>query len=525
MPSKATFVPVADPIASTASGEVRGKQTSHGVLRFTGIPYAAPPTGARRFRPPEPPVEWSGVRDARAFAANAPQNPSAIDALTGSRAHESSEDCLFLNVWTPALDDGARPVMVWIHGGGFATGSGGVPWYHGDRLAGRGDVVVVTLNYRLGVFGFLHLGELLGADFAGSGNLGLLDQIAALRWVRDNIAGFGGDPNRVTIFGESAGGMSVACLLAAPAAEGLFHRAIAQSGAAHHVSTTERAHGVALDLLAGLGVSSDQPEALLDAGVEDLLRSQDALAQARTTAALRRAVPPLEAGSLPFQPVVDGVVLPQRPLDAIAAGSAAETPLITGTTREEWRLFHAASGASMDEARLAAAAGWLFGADRGHDVIAAYRATDPDASASDVYVALASDWVFRIPALRLAEVHARAARAPSTFVYEFDYASRAFGGLLGACHIVDVPFVLDNLDRGGVDLFLGGLDDAAHRLAAATSGAWLAFARTGDPSHEGLPPWTPYDPDHRTTMILAAGGCEIVENPRSAERALWDGVI
>ena len=205
--------------ATTTAGDVRGKRLPEGVVRFAGIPYAAPPIGGRRFRPPEPPAPWPGVKDALSFGPSAPQNVSATEMLMGAgQARPTSEDCLTLNIWTPGIDDARRPVLVWLHGGSFATGSGGVPWYHGTRLVTRGDVVVVTVNYRLGAFGFLHLADLLGDGFAGSGNVGLLDQIAALAWVRDNIAGFGGDPDRVTVFGESAGGMSVATLLAMPAA-------------------------------------------------------------------------------------------------------------------------------------------------------------------------------------------------------------------------------------------------------------------------------------------------------------------
>jgi para-nitrobenzyl esterase len=510
------------PEATTTSGRVRGRRLPDGVLRFAGIPFAAPPVGERRFRPPAPPDRWRGTRDATTFGPTAPQNPSATELMAGGgRRHPASEDCLTLNVWTPALDDGGRPVMVWIHGGAFTTGSGGVPWYHGTRLAHRGDVVVVTVNYRLGAFGFLHLEEVLGEKYAGSGNLGLLDQVAALEWVRDNINGFGGDPARVTVFGESAGGMSVASLLAMPAAAGLFHRAIAQSGAGHNVSTVERATRVAEDMLTELGGAAE----LLDAPVEAILAAQHTIAQRLTSAALARKVPPRDALALPFQPVVDGTTLATRPVDAVAAGAAATIPLLAGNTAEEWRLFHLMSQLQIDDDRLRRAAAWLVGADGAEALIDTYRLALPDGGAEDVWVAMSTDWVFRIPAVRLAEAHAKAANEPSTYLYEFAYRSTAFGGVLGASHVVDVPFVFDNLDQPGVELFLGPLDGPAHRLAAVTSGAWLAFARSGRPAHDGLPDWAPYTAERRATMVLDADRCMLADDPRAAERVVWDATV
>src|SRR3712207_215533 len=258
----------------TAVGEVAG-ELGDGVHVFRGIPYARPPVGELRFRPPQPPEPWAGARPATAFGSIAMQSPSPLENLFGAAERPSmSEDCLYLNIWTPGLDGARRPVMVWIHGGAFVTGSGSTPWYDGTRFAARGDVVVVTLNYRLGAFGFLHLADLIGESFVGSGNAGILDQAAALAWVRDNIAAFGGDPENVTIFGESAGAMSVGTLLALPAARGLFQRAILQSGAASNAMSRERANEVAGRLLEALGIPREKSETIRDVPARDLLAAQ-----------------------------------------------------------------------------------------------------------------------------------------------------------------------------------------------------------------------------------------------------------
>lgn len=506
------------PIVDTTAGKVAGFEKD-GVLQFRGIPFAAPPTGARRFRPPVPVEGWDDVRDTTRYGPMAPQADGGFEAMLGSSGQETSEDCLTLNVWTPAADDANRPVMVWIHGGAFQTGSGSVPWYSGTRLVNRGDVVVVTINYRLGPLGFLHLGHLLGEDYATSGNAGLLDQVAALEWVRDNIAGFGGDPGNVTIFGESAGGMSVGTLLATPAARGLFAKAISQSGAAHNVQTKPHAELVAVTLLELLGLSAEE---LLDVPVETLMQVQSSLGVEAAAAKLAK-----EGIGMAFSPVVDGVAVPEPPIDAVRAGRAAPVPLLTGTTADEWNLFHlmARAGGAMDEARLRKQVGGALQRALGEtsvdEALAVYRATRSDATPDDVWCALMTDSIFRVPALKLAEAHV--AHQPATFLYFFTKASTAFGGGLGACHAIEIPFMFDNLHRNGVGMFLGDLDDSHTRLATAMSEAWLAFARTGDPSHDGIPAWPAYEPTRRATMQLG-DEITVLDDPARAERRVWQGI-
>jgi para-nitrobenzyl esterase len=496
------------PLAATAQGRVRGIEAG-GALAFLGIPYAAPPVGARRFAPPGEPDAWPGERDASAFGPAAPQRPDRLARVLGLLGDvPQDEDCLSLNVWTPDLA-GRRAVMVWLHGGAFVSGTSGVPLYDGARLAREGDVVVVTLNYRVGALGFLALGP-------GRTNLGLLDQVAALRWVRRHAAAFGGDPARVTAFGESAGAGSLCALLAMPRARGLFQRAIVQSGAPAGVLEPAEARERAAKLLGKLGLAEGDAERLADVPVEDLLGAQE-----RTL-----AEGPFGKGML-FMPVVDGDVLPRAPLDAVAEGAAREIELVVGTTREEMRLFALAGlGERITDALLPPVlAAQLAGeaaapAAAAERLVAGYRriaaARGDDASAPALFYALQTDLGLRGPSIRLAE--AQAAHQPRTWMYLFTWPSPLEGGELGACHALDLPFTFGTLDAPGMAAFAGG-GPAAEALSAALRAAWTAFARGGDPSPPGLA-WPPYAPPRRATLELGRS-CRVLDAPLEEERALF----
>jgi para-nitrobenzyl esterase len=492
--------------ASTIHGRVRGVE--HGVgLRFAGVPFAAPPVGDLRWRPPAPVERWDGVRDATAFGPTAIQNPDMLTAFFGMEPEPQDEDCLFLNVYTPALDDARRPVMVWIHGGAFIIGSGSSPIYDGATLIERGDVVLVSVNYRLGVFGFLDLGW-LDPDLTGSGNLGLMDQVAALEWVRDNIAAFGGDPDNVTIFGESAGGMSVTGLLAAESARGLFHKAIAQSGAAQAMAPPAQAETSAREVLAALGVSTlDELGALSN---ERLLEVQGQI----ILAALTNVEPMLEGGvsaGLPFRPVADGGFLPTSVLGALRGGSAAGIPVITGTTREEWKLFAMLDFQPIDDAVLRQRLDALTGdADKALAVYADAVAAGP--SLKDAFTVIGTDMVFRYPAVELAE--ALLQQSPDVWEYQFSWGTSAMNGMLGACHAIELPFLFGLASDPRLLGFLG--DDPPVGLAEAVQDAWLAFARAGDPG----PDWPRYDLDRRAVRTFDAD-LGILEDPGAAQREFW----
>ena len=501
---------------SISTGELLGS-VDGGVHVFKGIPYAAPVGGANRFLRPQPPEPWAGVRDATAEGLIQPQVP--MPPPFGGPLPPAGDDSLNLNVWTPDTSASGLPVLVWIHGGAFQAGSGIEPVYDGSAFARHG-VVCVTLNYRLGAQGFLHLVDHF-PQFPDSGNLGILDQVAALHWVQANIAAFGGDPRRVTIAGESAGGMSVATLLALPEAAGLFRQAIPQSGAGHNGVPAATASRIAADLLARVGVAPGDTDALAAVTAEQLLEAQMGLTNEVMTSGKIDLYGDVGATVMPFQPTFGTPVLPQRPIDAIRAGSAAGVDVLTGTTMEESLVFVVAMQAMFGDEKMHQAVASLFGDEaHGNAVIDAYRAARPDKPGHEAIAAMETDRMFRVPAVRLAD--AQAAHTPNVWMYRFDWRTPVLGGMLGACHALELPFVFDTLASPLASMFCGS--EAPQPLADRMHGAWVSFATTGNPGHEGLPAWPRYEPATRTTMLFDTV-CTTADRPADAELALWDGVL
>jgi len=504
--------PAPTPIVSTTSGRVRGTFLD-GVHAFLGIPYAAPPFGANRLRPPHAPAAWDGVRDTAAFGPepHQPRMPGghAAAGMVWDPA-TPGEDCLNLNVWTPDPGVVGLPVMVWIPGGMFEVGTGAS--YDGSRFA-RDGVVCVTINYRVGVEGFALLA-------GGHANLGLQDQIAALEWVHGNIAQFGGDANRVTIFGESAGAMSVGTLLAMPRAAGLFRRSISQSGAADRVIPIETAVRLGEALAGRLGVAATR-DGLAAVSPDRLVEAAGALkAEIMADPDPDRWSVEMIASMLPWQPVIDGDLVPARPIERLAAGVSADVEVMVGWNADDWRLFVVANGSleRVTEDGLAGPVrqhGFECAAAYGLDGtgLAAYRAARPDAGPGELLAAIETDWWCRVPALRVAE--ARSGGGWPTFVYEFAWRSPEFGPLFGSCHALELPFVFDTLDLGPRQM-LGGLLGATPPQALADSmhAAWVAFATTGDPG------WPQYGASRRATMIFDVAS-HVEDDPRGFERRLW----
>lgn len=514
-----------EPVVETTAGQVRGSFSS-GIHVFKGIPYGASTSGANRFMPPAPPEAWTGVRDATGYGqscaqpygeAEGPQEQwrREIFALHGIPLHEEpqGEDCLVLNVWTPGLGDGERrPVLVRIHGGGYVMGSGSWGWHDGTNMARRGDVVVVTVNHRLGALGYLHLAEIGGDAYAHSGNAGMLDLVAALEWVRDNIEAFGGDPDNVMIFGESGGGYKVSTLLAMPGANGLFHRAIVQSGPGLVAMAPAEATKAALALLDELGLDPARLDELHAMPVEHILEAQ---------LALGRRTPGMMGGAMGFAPVLDDVVLPVQPGDALAAGASSGVPLMIGTTREEGTFFLLVEGMTTggslpvidDEALVARVA--MMAGERAEAVIATYRATMPDASPRDIYIRIMSDAVMRMSSITLAERKLAGGSAP-VFMYILAWASPAMDGFFRATHGLCVALSMDNCDSAP----MAGDYPASRAVAATMSDAWIAFARHGNPNHPDLPKWAPYSLDERATMIFDEESV-VLADPYREQRLAW----
>lgn len=478
-------------VVETNYGRVQGT-ANPGHLAFRGIPFGAPPIGEARFGAPQSPASWSGVRAATEWGNASRQSHHPLPGFAASGPQD--EDCLYLNVFTPAADGRARPVLFWIHGGGYTHGTAAEPLYNGGPLAERGDVVVVSINYRLGALGFVYLGDHL-SNAGLTANAGQLDQIAALEWVRANIAAFGGDPANVTIFGESAGAAAVGTLLAMPAAAGLFHKAILQSGTGRAASTEAGAQ-LADKLLKELG---------LDRASADKIRTvpADAIIAAQEAATAGDGF----GEGLRFGPVVDGSTLLQQPFAAVRAGSAASIPMLIGTNRDEIKLFAAmARREPIDDARLIATVRALLpkateGTATG--LVETYRtsrrARDLPDSNLDIADAVTTDARFRASSMGLAV--AQREHQPHTYAYLFTYASPARHGALGACHALEMPFVFGTTGAPGQDRFAGAGPDV-EQLSANMMDAWLSFARSSSPGHEGIGAWPAYDAEMRATMVF-----------------------
>jgi para-nitrobenzyl esterase len=494
----------------TAFGRVRGSET-RGIKVFKGIPYGASTAGGNRFMPPQDPVKWSGVRDALTYGARAPQQPprtrGAADEQGATAGQAESEDCLVLNVWTPGIDGGKRPVIVWCHGGGFNTGSGAAPVNDGTNLGRRGDIVTVTTNHRLNVLGYSYLGELGGRDFEQSGSLGVQDLVHALKWVRDNIEGFGGDPGNVTIIGQSGGARKVSTLLTMPAAKGLFHRAIVMSGSALELMERDAAARVTRELIAELGLTNPTVADLQALPVDRLMG-----AYFSTVAKLNG-----ERFGRSFEPTVDGMAVTQHPFHPTASAVSADVPVIfshtsgEATFRADERLY------SLDEAGLRQEIQARVG-DKTDAIVALYRKLYPGSTPSDLYFLIASDHQYGGATTKAVERRAALGRAPA-YLYYWTWESPLEGGKYRAQHTIDIAFAFDNVEASRLTAGAPG----AQALADRVSEAFIAFFRSGDPNtpQSRLPAWPKFEPVNRPTMVFDSNPAVKHDPIREQRLAMW----
>ncbi len=487
------------PVAETASGKIRGVVADK-VYAFEGVPYGASTAGAGRFMPPMKPQAWSDVKDCTHFGSRSPQQPGKLEipeVAETSGQGPMGEDCLVLNVWTSGLKGGRkRPVMVWFHGGGFASGSGDYTMYEGANLARKHDVVVVTTNHRLNAFGYLYLAGVGGPKFANASNAGLLDMVQSLEWVRDNIANFGGDPNNVTIFGQSGGGGKVATLMATPSAKGLFHRAICQSGAAIRGVSRANATRSAQALLTKLNLKPDQLDQLQNMPFERLEEA-------------------LKGPGMNFGPVVDGKTLPHDPFDPAAPEESAGVPLLIGTVEEEVNFFPTTMLDPIDDADLHKRVKQATRADdaTADRLIALYKKNRPRKSNVEIFQIISTDAGFSASVRTEADRKAMQGKAP-VYKYYFTWQSPVREGKLRCFHTLDIPFVTANVDEAKS---MTGTGPDRYALQDKMSGAWTAFAKTGNPNAKGLPHWPAFTLDQRATMIFN-DECKLVNDPYKEER-------
>lgn len=499
-------------VAETTYGRVRGADVN-GIKVFKGIPYGASTTGKNRFMPPVAPPKWSGVRDAIAYGPSAPQSEpgtrraaSAI-AVAAAGLPAESEECLVLNVWTPAVHDNRkRPVMFWCHGGGFATGSGSSPVTEGLNLARRGDVVVVTINHRLNVLGFTSLEEAGGPEFASSGDVGMMDIVAALRWVRDNIAEFGGDPNTVMIFGQSGGGRKVATLLAMPSAKGLFHRAIIESGATLRLVEPDQGTRVARELMSTLGIPKDRVRDLQSVPLDRLMTAYFEVVR-------KMNVDQMTQG---FSPLVDGEVVPRHPFHPTASPISSDVPVMLGSTRTELTSSAQEADFSLTDAAMRTRIRQLLG-NHADEAVRVYQKVNPGASPSDLYFLIASDYRYSGPVMKIAERRAALGSGP-VYLYYFRWETPVDGGRLKSPHTIEIPFAFDNV-KAATRLTGGGPEAMA--LADKVSDTWIAFARTGNPNQPKMPRWPAFNAAARPTMVFNTES-RVLNDPIKEQRlVIW----
>lgn len=498
-------------VVSTKSGKLEG-DFQNGIYVFKGIPYAAAPVGNLRWMPPQPVKSWSGTRPALKYGAIAPQNLMPIAGGIGPdfSGQPQDEDCLFLNIWTPGLDDARRPVMFWIHGGAFVIGSGSESFLEGGKLAKRGDIVLVSINYRLGALGFINLKEVTAGRIPATGNEGLLDQVAALEWVFDNIATFGGNPGNITVFGFSAGGMSIGTLLAMPAAHGKFHKAINRSGAANVVSTLDSAVKISEQYLQILGLKGNDVDGLRKLKTQQLLDGQQKL-----SAKLRES----EYRATPFQPAVDGTVLPEMPMISIRNGSAKNVTLMAGNTIDEMKSMSAMDPTirNLDEVGLINRLNKMLPPALVPGLVKAYQSAllkrGDKVTPASILGSINTDMMFRIPTIRLVE--AQRDNGVLAYNYLFTYKSPAMGGALGAMHGLDNPLLFGSLDAN----FTGNSPEVEN-LAIKIQDSCTAFARIGNPSCKTNGNWPVYGND-RITMIFDKD-TQVESAPYEEERRAWD---